>query len=96
MKYCLFPCNPAQYDVNGAFNEFNEIEWIQVVNKISVGDIVFIYVAKPFSEIQFMCEVVHVNIPAMKRVNKDQNYILDYGLDKRIKKSRVLKLLYTV
>lgn len=43
MKKWIIPSNLKQYDVIGAFNQFNEIDWTQKSASINVGDLVFIY-----------------------------------------------------
>ena len=58
----IVPVNPKYYDLEKAFNENNIIIWKQSTN-ILVGDIVYLYVASPFSAIMYKCKVIKVNIP---------------------------------
>src|SRR5690554_419438 len=85
MKYWLFPCNPKQYDLQGAFNSFDNVEWHQNVKNIKIGDLVFIYVGKPFSALKLICEVIDVKIPKENRSDKDKVYIKDSVLNQKIK-----------
>ena len=58
----IVPANPKYYDVINAFNNTDTITWKQS-NNIMNGDIVYLYVAKPYSAIMFKCEVLETNIP---------------------------------
>ena len=48
----IVPANPKYYDVINAFNNTDTITWKQS-NNIMNGDIVYLYVAKPYSAIMF-------------------------------------------
>ena len=61
-KYWIIPANPEYYDVEGAFNNSDIINWKQG-NGIKNGDIIFMYVAKPVSAILYQCIVTEINIP---------------------------------
>jgi len=67
MTHWLFPANTKFYDVLGAFNEV-ETYW-PVNTKVSVGDVVYIYLAAPYKQIGFVCDVVDVGL--------DQDSILE-------------------
>lgn len=71
----IIPCNPKHYDVDGAFNKFNKIEWKQKVN-IESGDIVYIYVGNPFKEIKYKCVAKEVNLTSESRID-DSEFKLD-------------------
>ena len=58
----LFPANPAYYDVIGAFEKSEIINWKQT-GKVSVGDTVYLYVGQPYSAIMYGCEVLQTDIP---------------------------------
>lgn len=58
----IVPANPKYYDVEKGFEESDTISWKQS-NNIEVGDIVYIYMGAPYSEIQYKCQAVEVNIP---------------------------------
>lgn len=62
----IISCNPSYYDVNGAFNELECIEWKQSTN-IKVGDIVYIYVSSPFKEIKYKCIARQVDLNSAVR-----------------------------
>ena len=74
----IVPANPKYYDVINCFNNTDEIIWKQSSN-IHVNDIVYLYVANPYSRIMYKCKVVEVNIP--------YEYI-----DKNISMSHVMKI----
>lgn len=58
----IIPSNPKYYDVINCFNSKNIIEWKQS-NNIKIGDIIYLYVAHPYSAILYKCEAIEVNIP---------------------------------
>ena len=58
----IVPANPKFFDLEKAFAENEIIMWKQS-NNISVGDIVYLYVAAPYSAIRYKCEAVEVGIP---------------------------------
>lgn len=71
----VITCNPSYYDVNVAFNKLKKIEWKQSVN-INAGDIVYIYVGKPFKEIKYKCIAKKVDLSSAGRID-DSEFILD-------------------
>lgn len=71
----VIPCNPKYYDIAGAFKELKRIEWHQTCKNISVGDTVYIYVAKPIASVKYKCKVT--------KSNKKTNDIDDARFNKR-------------
>jgi len=60
MAHWLFPANTKFYDVMGAFDA-PETYW-PMNAKVSVGDIVYIYLAAPYKQIGYICEVMDVGL----------------------------------
>ena len=58
----IVPANPKFYDVVGAFEKNNAINWKQS-SDVRVGDIVYLYVAAPYSAILYKCMAEEVDIP---------------------------------
>ena len=58
----IVPANPEYYDVIGMFSKSDEVLWKQS-RGIHVGDIVYLYVAQPYSAILYQCEVLETDIP---------------------------------
>lgn len=58
----IVPANPKYYDIINCFNDTDTIIWNQSTN-IHVGDIIYLYAARPYSAILYQCEVLEVNIP---------------------------------
>ena len=80
----IVPCNPKYYDIINCFNDTDEIIWKQS-SDIHVNDIVYIYVANPYSKIMYMCKVIEVNIPyEYKDKNIKMNYVMKIKLLKRL------------
>lgn len=71
----IIACNPFYYDVIGAFNELENIEWKQSTN-IRANDIVYIYVSSPIKEIKYKCIAKKVNLNYAERIN-DSKFIID-------------------
>ncbi len=59
MTHWLYPANTKLYDVLGAFSE-DETYW-PVNSKVSVGDVIYIYLAIPYKQIGFACDVIEVD-----------------------------------
>ncbi len=78
----LVPANPEYYDVIGMFSKSDTVMWKQSQN-IHAGDIVYVYVAQPYSAILYQCEVLETDIPYEY---KDKNISMN-----RLMKMRVLK-----
>lgn len=74
----IVPANPKYYDIINCFHDRDIIEWKQSSN-IKVGDIIYLYVAVPYSAILYKCEAIEVNIP------------YEYK-DKNVSMSRVMKI----
>ena len=61
ISYYLLPSNPAIYDVGKGFRQYGGyLDW-PARKKTAVGDVVFIYSARPFAGIAFRCEVMAVD-----------------------------------
>lgn len=58
----LVPANPKYYDIEAAFEQYDEIIWKQSTN-VEVGDIAYMYVAAPVSAILFKCVITQTDIP---------------------------------
>ena len=58
----LIPANPKYYDLIDAFKK-SKIILCKQSTLINVGDIVYLYVTAPYSEIKYKCEVLKVDIP---------------------------------
>lgn len=66
----VIPCNPKYYDVVGAFDKLNMIEWSQTHNA-TVGDTIYLYVGGKYKSIMFKCEVVAANLQGNR---SDEDY----------------------
>lgn len=89
MTNWIISCNLKQYNLIGAFSEFDVIEWKQSVN-FNVGDIIYIYISHPIMELKYKCIVEAKDIA--NRDQKDIKYVAevntyeDYGRYVRLRK----------
>lgn len=74
----IVPANPKYFDIEKALEKSNTIRWKQSTN-IKVNDVVYLYVAEPYSSIMYKFKVIEVNIP------------YEYK-DKNIKMQKVMKM----
>lgn len=68
-KEWIVPSNPAYYDVIGAFERADLIDWKQGKG-IRKGDTVYLYVGAPVSAILYKCLVTETDIPYSFRSEK--------------------------
>lgn len=61
-KDWIIPANPKYFDVVGAFEASNIVTWKQS-SDIHVGDMIYMYVAAPYSSIMYRCKAMEVDIP---------------------------------
>lgn len=74
MTEWIISCNIKDYDVIGAFEKLNTLNWKQSTN-INVGDIVYIYVSKPLSAIKFKTIVTATELTSMR--TDDSEFVID-------------------
>ena len=80
----IVPANPKYYDVINCFNDTDKITWKQSSN-IHVNDIVYLYVADPYSKIMYKCKTIEVNIPyEYKDKNLSMKYVMKLKLLKKL------------
>ncbi len=93
MTEWIVPCNLKYYNVHGAFEKFNKIDWKQSNKNIKVNDIIYIYVGVPIKAIIYKCKVNRVNLP-FKEIN-DSEFIIDgliYELCKRYMELELIQI----
>ena len=82
----IVPANPKYYDIINAFNNTDTIIWKQS-NNILKDDIIYIYVAAPYSSIMYKCIAIEVNIPyEYKDNNVSMNHVMKLKLLKKYNK----------
>lgn len=62
VKDWIIPANPKYYDVIDTFEKSNIVTWKQS-SDIHVGDMIYMYVAAPYSSILYKCKAIEVDIP---------------------------------
>jgi 5-methylcytosine-specific restriction protein A len=62
MTTWLLSANPKRFDHIKAFDDMGFIDWRQLY-KYDIGDIVYIYMARPYKKIMFKTIVERINIP---------------------------------
>ena len=63
-----------KYDVISAFSDLNEIDWRKSGFNIKTGDIVYIYVGKPYSRIMYKTICILDSVDAEKKFIEDNKY----------------------
>ena len=82
-KEWIVPANPKYYDIQGAFERAEEIDWKQG-SGIRTGDTVYMYVAAPVSAILYKCRVTQTDIPfAYSDKNVTMKALMKIRLEKR-------------
>ena len=79
----IVPANPKYYDVINCFNDTDEIIWKQS-SDIHVNDIIYLYVASPYSKIMYKCKAIEVNIPYQY---KDKNVSMSHVMKIKLLKN---------
>lgn len=89
MTSWIIPCNPKNYDVIGVFQSLDQIDWKQSAKSIETGDIVYIYVSRPYQKVMFQCDVVKTNLNGCEIDDhvfvKDGTPFLNYGPHMRLR-----------
>lgn len=67
----IFPCNLKSYDIFGAFEKFNRIEWKQTTN-VSAGDTVYIYVGGKCGCVMYKTFVVESDLFGKGSIDDDE------------------------
>lgn len=62
MAEWIIICDANAYDIKGAFEKFDKINWKQST-KVEVDDIVYIYVGNPVSALKYKCKATKVELP---------------------------------
>ncbi len=61
-QHWIIPANPSFFDVFEYFSKNKEVIWKQTAS-LYKGDIAYIYVTSPVSEIRYKCEVIEPDMP---------------------------------
>lgn len=87
--YWLIPANPKYYDVVNIFNNTSEAIWKQS-SDIYKDDIIYLYVASPYSCVLFKCCAIDVKIPFnYEDKNVKMKYVVKLKLLKRYEKDEI-------
>lgn len=93
MTNWIISANPTKYNVIAAYSKYDLIDWTQSAN-FEIGDIVYIYVSKPFQKIMFKTEVLATNIQREDAFDDDEFWLVNPKLQvKENKKLARLKQL---
>lgn len=61
MDKWIIPCSVKYFDVTQHFSNHDNVVWKRS-SAIKTGDVVYIYVGKPYSEIKYRCRVINENV----------------------------------
>lgn len=70
-KSWIIPCNPNDYNVDGAFRKFEFLNWKQSKN-FSVGDYVYIYVSAPQKRISYKTRITKIDVPESEYIHDEE------------------------
>lgn len=73
MTNWLVPSNPKKFKLDEFLYKHEEVDWKQGTTKFKVGDIVYMYTTSPVQSIEYVFEVVGVNISFEDSI-KDEIY----------------------
>jgi hypothetical protein len=91
MIHWLYPANVKFYDVLSAFNA-PETYW-PINSKVSIEDVIYIYLAAPYKQIGFVCDVAQVNFELSDVIEKVRPFFK--GKNNDAKKSKLFMKLRT-
>ncbi len=77
MNHWLYPANTKYYDVLGAFKH-STIYW-PINSSVALNDMVYIYLAAPYKQLAFACEIKKINIEQASIIDKLKPYIKGSG-----------------
>jgi len=80
----IIPCNPGTFDLFGAFDSLQTVDWRQRAKSIEKGDCVYIYVSAPVRAVAFRCRVKETMIPSQFVDRSDESFSLDGDLDDKL------------
>lgn len=86
------PCSIKFFDVVGHFNKNDTIIW-RKVSALKNGDIVYIYIGAPYSEIKYKGHIIDDNVS--EEVVKKNSYAIKKNDDVKKQKYIKIKLDYT-
>ena len=89
MAHWIIPANPKFYDVFGAFHEV-ETYWPINVN-VSIADTIYIYLAAPYKQIGFVCEVLETDID-LERIYENIRPFIKKGVSNKGHPKSFMKL----
>jgi len=72
MFHWVYPANVKIYDVLGAFRE--PYAFWPINSKVSIGDVVYIYLSAPYKQIGFVCHVNEINLIENQVIEKTSPY----------------------
>ncbi len=85
----IIPANPKYFDIEKSLEKNNIIKWKQSTN-IKINDIIYLYVAAPYSSIMYKFKVVEINIPyEYKDKNIKMQKVMKIDLIKRYEKGEL-------
>ncbi len=72
----ILPCNTDIFDVISHFSKSNQLFW-GATSATQEGDILYIYVGRPYSEIKYRCHVTETNIPESIVANSNVAFLTE-------------------
>ena len=91
MNYWIIPANPKRYRLADVIRELPHVDWRQH-NNFEIGDIVYIYNARPDSQILYKMEVIAINLKTEETTADRQDWATHSEFNESLLHNRFVRL----
>ncbi|MBO5498232.1 MAG: EVE domain-containing protein [Bacteroidales bacterium] len=92
MNYWIIPANPKRYRLADVIREHPHVDWRQH-NNFEIGDIVYIYNARPDSQILYKMEVIAINLKTEETTTDRQYWTTHSEFNESLLHNRFVRLI---
>ena len=80
----LIPASPRHFDIEGCFNQYGRIFWLQENNlsNAKVGDTGFIYCTSPIKAIRYSFEISETCVPYSSELDVEDSFSLNNSFNR--------------
>lgn len=91
MKHWMQPANPKIFKITELFQKRDVVDWRQFRN-YEIGDIVYLYIARPISQVVFKAEVIDINVKAENTIADKEFWVNPKDFDTSINLNRFYRM----